>query len=134
VKQSASSIYKIQIALSQQGMHRIKSFRVVRTSATIGVASFLFALLFFTLGAALVAAISLLVIPHHAATPAVAPSRLSGLLFFMAAPFVQGVAGFIFTAVFCWLYNLSARFTGGMQVNAVRLPESTAEASREQMR
>jgi hypothetical protein len=114
-------------------MHRIKSFRVVRTSATIGVASFLFALLFFT-SAGLVAAISLLVIPHHARTPAVAPSRLSALWFFMAAPFVEGVAGFIFTALFCWLYNLSARFTGGIQVNAVRLPESTTEASREQMR
>ena len=113
-------------------MHRIKSFTVLRTSATIGVVLFLFVLIL-SLLAGLVAGVSP-VIPHHVGAQVVAPFQPLRRRFFVALPFIEGVAGFLSTGLFCWLYNLSSRFTGGIEVNAVRTPESRAETNHEQVR
>ena len=103
-------------------MHRIKSFVVLRTSATIGVVSFLFVLTL-SLLAGLVAGFSP-AIPHHFGAHVVAPFQPLGWWFFVALPLVEGIAGFLFTGLFCWLYNVTAQFTGGIEVNVVRTPES----------
>ena len=64
---------------------------------------------------------------HAAVHPAPNPP---GLWFFLAAmPFFEGIGGFLFTALFCWLYNLIARFTGGIELNVVRHSETLIQTS-----
>jgi hypothetical protein len=50
-----------------------------------------------------------------------------GFWFFAAMPFLQGIGAFLFTALFCWLYNRLARFTGGVELNVVGPSEALAE-------
>jgi hypothetical protein len=38
-----------------------------------------------------------------------------GLFVIALAPVFYGVAGFVFTAIICWLYNAIARRIGGIQ-------------------
>ena len=92
---------------------------------------FLFVLVFFLLVCLI--ALSNSMIPHsavhqHAAVhPAPSPP---GFWFFLAAmPFFEGIGGFLFTALFCWLYNRIARFTGGIELNVVRQSETLIQTS-----
>jgi hypothetical protein len=113
-------------------MHRIKSFSVLRTSTTIGISMFLFVLaLFLSVG---LIGLLLSVFPHtathqHAALHP-APDPL-GPWFFALMPFAEGAMGFLFTALFCWVYNHIVGFTGGIELNVVKLSEALAPSSRE---
>jgi hypothetical protein len=110
-------------------MHRIKSFSVLRTSATMGIPMFLFVLaaLVFLIG------LPLSLIPHAAVHQHAAvhpPPNQPGIWFFLAAmPFFEGIAGFLITALFCWLYNRIARFTGGIELNVARHSETLIQTS-----
>jgi hypothetical protein len=87
----------------------------------MGILMFLFVLVFFLLFCLI--GLSNSVIPHsavhqHAAVhPAPNPPDF---WFFAAMPFLEGMVFFFFTALFCWLYNRIAGFTGGVELNVVR--------------
>ena len=49
--------------------------------------------------------------------------------FFAAMPFLEGIGFFFFTALSCWLYNRIAGFTGGIELNVVRLSEALTQTS-----
>jgi hypothetical protein len=113
-------------------MHRIKSFSVFRTSATMGILMFLFVLACFLLVASLgligflVSLIRHSAIQHAKAHPA--PPHELGRWFFAAMPFLEGFVGFLFTALFCWVYNRIASFTGGIELKVVGLPEAPTQS------
>jgi hypothetical protein len=46
--------------------------------------------------------------------PGSAPKFASSMVFIF--PFLYGMGGLILVPLFCWLYNLSARFVGGLEV------------------
>lgn len=49
--------------------------------------------------------------------------------FLLVVPFVYAIVGWAFTALFCLLYNLAARFTGGIAVQVTReIPPPVAPA------
>jgi len=39
----------------------------------------------------------------------------SMVAFAVAAPFLYAVLGFLFTALFCWTYNILAKYIGGIE-------------------
>ena len=39
----------------------------------------------------------------------------SMVIFSLAAPFLYAIIGFIFTALFCWIYNILAKYVGGIE-------------------
>ena len=111
-------------------MHRIKSFSVLRTSTTMGIAMFLFVLaLFLSIG---LIGLLLSVIPYTAAHHHVAVHQATsqpGSWFFASMPFVEGAVSFLFTALFCWVYNHIVGFTGGFEINVVKLSEAPGQSS-----
>lgn len=46
------------------------------------------------------------------------------LLFALAIPIIFLVAGFIFTAIGAWLYNLVAKWTGGIEFESEECPDA----------
>jgi hypothetical protein len=111
-------------------MHRIKSFSVLRTSTTMGILMFLFVLV--PLVSVLLIGLLLSLIPHAAVHQhaAVHPAPHPPDVWFVAAmPFLEGIAFFFFTALSCWLYNRIAGFTGGIELNVVRLSEALTQTS-----
>jgi hypothetical protein len=48
--------------------------------------------------------------------------------FFAAMPFIEGIVAFLITALFCWVYNRIAPFTGGIELKVVGLPEALLQA------
>lgn len=53
---------------------------------------------------------------------------MGSMAFMFIAPFIYAVVGFIGTAIMCWLYNVTVKFTGGIQFQL----ESTDGASEEE--
>jgi hypothetical protein len=45
---------------------------------------------------------------------------------FLIAPVLYGIAGFIGTAIICWLYNAIAKRIGGIEFEASSEPEPPA--------
>ena len=39
----------------------------------------------------------------------------SMVVFSLVAPIVYAILGFMFTALFCWIYNIIAKYTGGIE-------------------
>jgi hypothetical protein len=83
-------------------MRQIKSFAVLQTSKVMGALYFFLGLLFM---------VSLLAIPLAPQ----AHGHRSSLLILVITPVFYGVAGFIFTAIICWLYNAIAKRIGGIE-------------------
>lgn len=44
-------------------------------------------------------------------------------VFFMLAPVIYGVIGYLFFALFCWLYNIVANQVGGIEFSVKELPD-----------
>lgn len=82
-------------------MQQIKSFAVVQTAKVIGI-------LYFILGA-------ILVVPFSLMRLAAGRAAFGGF-FVLLAPIAYGVAGFLMTALLCWLYNMLAKRIGGIRV------------------
>ena len=85
-------------------MRQIKSFGVLQTSKVMGA-------VYFSLG--------LLIMMFFFALAMIAPHPRShaprSLVMFLFAPVLYGVAGFIGTAIMCWLYNAIAKRIGGIE-------------------
>ena len=62
--------------------------------------------------------ISLLVVIPMAVVTAVSPpvKGMPGSWFLIFIPIAYALVGLIFVPLCCWIYNLSARFTGGIEV------------------
>ena len=56
-----------------------------------------------------------------------------GFLFFIFMPILYGIAGLIFVPLGCWLYNIAARFTGGVEVSVEPspMPNTSLERTRD---
>jgi hypothetical protein len=87
-------------------MMQVNSFGVLQTSKLIAV---LYLMVFAVIG-----------IPVAVIAIAVAgPSRLGGpeILLVLLIPVVYGVMGFVFTAIACALYNVAAKWVGGIEID-----------------
>jgi hypothetical protein len=109
--------------------HRIKSFSILRTSATMGILTFVFVLAFFLLAALFGLVAHQL---HHGVTAHVAvspaPPMMHGRWLFVAMPFFEGIGAFLLTAMWCWVYNRIVKFTGGIEVNVIRVSAAVSES------
>lgn len=45
-------------------------------------------------------------------------------LFFIAAPVVYGIAGYVITVLGCWVYNFAAKRLGGLEFTVTDLPNA----------
>lgn len=88
---------------------QITHFSLVQTAKVAAV-------LYFVLG--LVGAVVLLI------AAVVSPSaRSQGFVFIVLAPFFYAFFGFVFVFIGCWLYNLVARFVGGIEFTLTEVRE-----------
>jgi hypothetical protein len=87
-------------------MRQIKSFNVMQTAKVLGALYFVFGLGF-----------SLFIV-FISITAKKGPGKPS-LVFAVLSPFFYGGAGFVFTALFCWFYNVIAKRLGGIEVEVV---------------
>jgi asparagine N-glycosylation enzyme membrane subunit Stt3 len=44
--------------------------------------------------------------------------------FLVLMPFLYAVVGFLFVALACAIYNLAARFVGGLEISVVEVPDA----------
>jgi hypothetical protein len=72
----------------------------------------LFAFIYFVLSIVLVIPLALL----SSAVPSNVPGPHFGVAFFIAIPFLYAICGLIFVPLGCWIYNVAARFMGGLEV------------------
>ena len=82
--------------------HQITRFSLFQTAKVVGGVYFVGA----CVGAVLFFLMSLV-------SPANRPPY--GLVFIVLAPFLYALVGFIFTFILAWVYNLVARFVGGIE-------------------
>lgn len=86
-------------------MQQIESFGVLQTSKVVSA-------VYFILGLLVVVITAIFAIAARKG-----PVRYSGgLVMLLLAPIFYGLAGFIFTAIFCWLYNAVAKRLGGIEI------------------
>lgn len=96
-------------------MVRIRRFSVLRT-ATVAAAMYFIITAIFAIPLALIAsAMPSTYTDQFGRTYQVSISPL----FVLIIPFVYAGLGWVFTALACLIYNLAARFTGGIQFEAV---------------
>ena len=101
-------------------MYRIKRFGVLRTSTVVTLAYVIvFAILFVPL-----ALISLVLTPSTSGATVVAGIFAVGIVVFVIYPLMI----WIFTALACLVYNLAARWVGGIEVEIERPPTWTPPA------
>jgi hypothetical protein len=99
-------------------MVRIRRFGVISTSNVAAAIYFVLTLIFVIPIALLLAAAPQTQVSTGFGTQ---PSIGSGAwIFLLIVPFLYGLVGWVITAIFCLLYNLVARFTGGIGVEVVR--------------
>ena len=99
-------------------MVRIRRFGVISTSNVAAVIYFVLTLILIIPIALLLAAV-----PQPQVTSGIGTQPSFGPaagIFLLIVPFVYAVVGWLLTAIFCLLYNLAARFTGGIAVEVVR--------------
>lgn len=78
----------------------IRSFSVVQTSKIVAVLYFVLSLLF---------------IPFLLTAFLANPQMSKGAWFLVLAPFAYGIMGFVITAIMCLIYNLLAKWIGGIE-------------------
>jgi hypothetical protein len=105
-------------------MMQIKSFGVFQTSKLIAV---LYLMVFAAIG-----------IPVGVAIVAVSPTRLGGLGLVMVIliPLVYGLLGFVIAAITCALYNVAAKWVGGIEIDIGPVaggPQAPAAAPDQQL-
>jgi hypothetical protein len=98
-------------------MVRIRRFGVITTSNVAAAIYFVLTLIIVIPIALLIAAAPQAQFSSGLGTqPSLGPA--AGI-FLLIVPFVYALVGWLFTAIFCLLYNLAARFTGGIAVEVV---------------
>jgi hypothetical protein len=99
-------------------MVRIRRFGVISTSNVAAAIYFVLTLIFvIPLALLLAAAPQAQVSTGFGSQPSLGAGAW---VFLLIVPFVYGLVGWLITAIFCLLYNLAARFTGGIGVEVVR--------------
>jgi hypothetical protein len=83
-------------------MIQLKSFNVLQTAKVLGA-------VYFAVGSAFLPFILLRILTAHKGP------TLANLAIALVSPFIYGAAGFVFSAVFCWLYNIIASHVGGIE-------------------
>jgi hypothetical protein len=70
--------------------------------------------------------ISLLVVIPMAVVTALSPpvKGMPGPGFLVIIPFAYALFGLVFVPLCCWIYNLSARFTGGIEVGVTDVADA----------
>jgi glycopeptide antibiotics resistance protein len=103
-------------------MYRIRRFGVVSTANVFAILYALITLIFVIPFALILAA------GPVTTTDAFGNRTQVGIspLFLLLIPVLYGVLGWIFTAIFCLLYNLSSRFVGGIEVEVDGPPAAVA--------
>ena len=89
-------------------MQRIRRFDVVQTANTLAV-------LYFILGAIFVVAMWLFMAAGTSLELEGGPQWLAGAMLILM-PVIYAVLGWVFVALACLLYNLTARLTGGIAI------------------
>lgn len=105
-------------------MFRIRRFGVVRTSNVAAMLYFVLALIFVVPFALLFSAMPPVPVTDQFGQPIPGAGAVDlgpFALLFLFLPFFYAILGWIFTAVFCLLYNLVARFMGGVEVEVERV-------------
>lgn len=97
-----------QFSKSTSQVKRIKKFSVFQTAKVIGIIYFiLMAVIFIPIG----------LISSLAGSSAIPGFPMGGGgVFFLFAPILYGILGFIMGALGCWIYNLVSGWTGGFEV------------------
>ena len=93
-------------------MYRIRRFGVVSTANVFAILYLLITLVFVIPFALILAAGPVTTTDAFGNTTSVNVSPL--LLVFI--PLIYGALGWVFTAIFCLIYNLASRFVGGIEV------------------
>ncbi len=106
-------------------MFRIRRFSVISTANTVAIMYFIGFLII------LVPLVLIFSIAQVTVTDASGQQSTfgvgGGLVFLLLVPILYGIVAWVGTALFCLLYNLTARFTGGMGVDVWRnLPDAAA--------
>jgi len=96
-------------------MFRIRRFSVISTANTVAIMYFIG---FLIIAIPLVLIFSVTQVTVTDASGRQATVAIS-LVFALLIPIFYGLAGWVFTALFCLLYNLTARFTGGIGVDVL---------------
>ena len=73
----------------------------------------LFAFIYFVLSLFLVIPFALI----SSTVPSNVPGPHFGIGFFIAMPFMCAICGLLFVPVGCWVYNLAAKFVGGLEIS-----------------
>jgi hypothetical protein len=73
----------------------------------------LFAFIYFVLSVLFVIPMALI----SSMVPKNAPGPHFGIAFFIAMPFMYAIFGLIFVPLGCWIYNLAAKFVGGLEIS-----------------
>ena len=106
-------------------MFRVRRFSVISTANTVAVMYFVGFLVIF------VPAVLFLSIASVTVTTGSGQETTTfgtSLILLLVLPIFYGLAGWVFTALFCLLYNLTARFTGGIGVDVEsRAPTAPAQ-------
>src|SRR5262249_30711985 len=89
-----------------QQMQKIKSVNVLQTAKVM-------AAIYFILGLAVCV---LIIFVGLIEKGGVGPRRLVTAILSL---FFYGIAGFVFTAIFCWLYNIIAARLGGIEIDLI---------------
>ena len=94
-------------------MFRIRRFSVLSTATTVAVMYFIGFLII------LVPLILIFSVSQVTLTDAsgVQTTFVTGLVFVLVVTILYGIVAWVGTALFCLLYNLTARFTGGIGVD-----------------
>ena len=90
-------------------MFRVRRFSVISTANTVAIMYFIGFLII------LVPLVLIFSVSQVTVTDASGQQATIGvpLVLTLLVPILYGLAGWVFTALFCLLYNLTARFTGG---------------------
>jgi hypothetical protein len=92
-------------------MFRVRRFSVISTANTVAVMYFIGFLIIFVPAVLFLSIASVSITTGSGQqTTTFGPS----LILLLLVPIFYGLAGWVFTALFCLLYNLTARFTGGI--------------------
>jgi hypothetical protein len=97
-------------------MKRVKSFGVYQTSKVVAIMYFLITAVFM---------IPFGIFFNFLSEKGETDFPFGGM-FFMALPFVYAILGFLITALGCFLYNITVRMTGGIEME-VETTESTGD-------
>jgi uncharacterized membrane protein len=91
-------------------MKRVKRFGIYQTSKVASIITFFVTLIFMVPFALMTSCI------RNVTGEGMPGFPFGGGVFFIIMPFIYAIVGFIMTALSCWIYNLVAARTGGIEL------------------